>query len=72
MELRRNTMSNPSGVFSSIAQEALDHLVVDGEYDDRISRDTPHLITYQPTRRRPKVSRNLLFFLCTDTIRSNR
>ena len=71
MELRRNTMSSPIGVFSSIAQEALDHLVVDGEYDDRITRDNPHLITYQPTRRRPKVSRKSSFCLCTDSIRSN-
>lgn len=62
MDLRRNTMSCSSAAFSSVAQEALDYLVIDGEGDDRMIRDTPHLITHQPTRRRPKVSRRISSF----------
>ena len=52
MESRRGTMSSPSGTFSHIAHEALDHLVADGTHEDR----NPHSIAYQPSRRRPKVS----------------
>ena len=52
---RRPTISNPTGTFSLVAHEALDHIVADGENDDRIS-DGHRYITYQPSRRRLKVS----------------
>ncbi|CAF1144377.1 unnamed protein product [Rotaria sp. Silwood1] len=58
-ELRRLTMSNPASTFSIVAQEALDHIVADGETDDCISQEHGY-ITHQRSRRRLRRDFNTL------------
>ena len=59
MESRRLTMSNPSGVFSIVAYEALDHIAADADNDEALSHEN----RLQRSRRRVKVQENLLILM---------
>jgi hypothetical protein len=56
MNLRRFTMTNPTAVFSSVAHEAWDHKLSDGENEDGGHN------TSQRIRRRYGVSKMIRFF----------
>lgn len=60
MEARRHTVTHHQAAsFSNVAHEALDHLVVDGDYDEH-STDYPRPLTNQRSRRRLGVSGQIL------------